>query len=158
MAQLVYGKSQHTEAPAFAALSWCLYSYTGELGSSVVPAGSFACGEAVPPLPDALQAVASVNQSQKTVARPGSGLASVVNRNTAGARPGLLLSAGLCSCSGEQGSSMVPAGPSACREAVSSLPNALQAGEPLCPRASLGILRLPAAGVLPYSPTGAPQA
>lgn len=54
----VYGKSQHTDDATddegFAVLHQCLYSYTGEWVSSMVPTGSSAQGEAIWLLPNAL--------------------------------------------------------------------------------------------------------
>jgi len=47
----VYGKCSKKPAPKFAALSQCLYSYDRKQGST----SSFVPGQAVPPLPNALQ-------------------------------------------------------------------------------------------------------
>lgn len=70
--------------------------------------------------------------SQKTVAGPRRGSEFMVNSNTQGARVAAL-SGSLCSYTGKQGSSMMSIGSFAGGEAVSLLPNALQAGELLLP-------------------------
>lgn len=49
----VYGKASRT--PRLAALSWGPHSHTSEQDCSMLPAGSFFPGEAMPPLPNALQ-------------------------------------------------------------------------------------------------------
>ena len=48
--------NQTQPVPGFVALSWGLCSYTGEYGSLIVPTRSFARGEAISPLLNALQA------------------------------------------------------------------------------------------------------
>lgn len=50
----VYGKAQ-PKAPRLVALSRCLCSYPNEQGSSLTPTSSFLPGEAMSPLPNALQ-------------------------------------------------------------------------------------------------------